>query len=163
MIDVQSRQLQKITRASRQIKKFLWSDETLNLLDHPGLRCGWNDGGCLILAMAVKAWLTALSPNHEIKLMALKGSGWTTYHHFFVLVDGFCVDGDGICTQERLLRRWRMQELLLNNSYLIPVDEIGDRAAILSSATENSEISAKLASQLAERFPQGVFWYYQVK
>lgn len=69
----------------------------------------WCEGGCLILAEALKKW----SKNH-FKLYVVKRNDSGTVQHFVALSarHNICIDGDGVQTPVELLYKMEHTELL---------------------------------------------------
>jgi hypothetical protein len=91
--------------------RFLHSDRILRRLyaNHP---CGWFDGGCLILAQAVRDWLCA-------ELVFVESDSGAEFDHAAVAISNpqhsgelLFIDGDGVSTELELLDRWRWVERL---------------------------------------------------
>lgn len=99
-----------IRAGSRRLRDALWTETMLNLLPD----CGWNDGGCLILADA----LTILATDMLCRPMAVVGRHGQSWHRIVhhalieVTVDGrrWYVDGSGITDARALLHRWEHTE-----------------------------------------------------
>ncbi len=75
---------------------------------------GWLDGGCLILAQALKSWLTA-------ELVLIRSEGRTSFDHAAVPIknpsdrkDWLFIDADGMSDEYELLTRWTQIERLVN-------------------------------------------------
>ena len=88
-------------RARRRLKRCLWRPAGLDLLAI--WECGWNDGGCGVLAGAVQRWL-----GPAVKLVGLWDSDGL--EHVVAQIGGYYLDGDGLSTRRCLLQRWRIVE-----------------------------------------------------
>lgn len=75
---------------------------------------GWLDGGCLILAQALKSWLAA-------ELVLIRSDGHASFDHAAVAIrnpsdrrDLLFIDADGVSDEYELLTRWTRRERLVN-------------------------------------------------
>jgi hypothetical protein len=90
-------------RFGRELRRFLHLPETFALLDP--LQCGWLDGGCRILAVALRRWLS----NDTIDLRRI-GTDEQPCHHVMARCGVWYLDGDGVSDEHTLLHRWRTVE-----------------------------------------------------
>lgn len=95
---------------SYRFRRFLWGKETASLLAEMG--CGWLDGGCLTLALALWRWF-AFSSIDEGELvgvlwMVVNPSGKA--QHFMVRVtyqtQDWYLDANGVNSEQHVLRHW---------------------------------------------------------
>jgi hypothetical protein len=75
---------------------------------------GWFDGGCLILAQALKSWLCA-------ELVLIRSDNHESFDHAVVAIknpddrkDVIFIDADGVSDEYEILERWTRREALLN-------------------------------------------------
>lgn len=91
-----------ITRLSRDMKRVLMSNTALAILDLWSV--GWTDGGCLVLAQALRRWLDAGDILGVWETVPLREA---IQHHAVLNINGWLIDGDGITTEGGLIRRWK--------------------------------------------------------
>lgn len=129
---------------SRESKRLLWGPllPVLDELCGPG-GCGWNDGGCRVLAEAYMLWL----PGAERVVLV----GWSNplytklqVQHVLVRVADRYIDGDGACTLNSLVRRWRVREGIKNLQLL------SDPGASLSNKSKDIPVRPELSRRLAD-------------
>ncbi len=87
----------------RAVRRALWTDEALALLP---VGCGWNDGGCLLLADALCVLLGG-----DARLIAVVSGVDRVAQHYVVRLPprhgpGWYLDADGAALYATLLRRW---------------------------------------------------------
>lgn len=87
---------------SRDLRRALWEGAGEALIAR--LDCGWNDGLCGVLALALHRYFGPTS-----QLMVL-GCQQHAVCHIVCLQQGHYVDGDGISTARQLLNRWQRLE-----------------------------------------------------
>ena len=104
----------------RAIRRAVKSDEAYAILGKHGT---WTEGGCWILAAALKRLLGRRS-----RLAAVRRSDEPVAQHILVELDGAFLDADGISTREQLLRRWRDLEGIPNPSVTAMTAEMARRA-----------------------------------
>lgn len=103
------------SQLGRMLHNHLTSDKGFDCLKPEGY--GWTDGGCLILAMAMRRWLGTG------RLMGLYGR-FRTYlrvdplmqHHAMLQVGSLYLDGDGISTCPAIALRWEKSECVASIS-----------------------------------------------
>ena len=105
-----------IPRLSCDLKRILKTHEALSILDLWGV--GWMDGGCLVLANAMRRWLDAgelLGVWEMVPLVELDPTGVhyrilkgmkKLQHHAILSINDWLIDSDGITTKQGLLKRW---------------------------------------------------------
>lgn len=137
-------------RFNKAWKRFLFSKANLALLDG----YGWNDGGCWILAEAVRIWAGSET---GMELMGL----WTEpvkrghrpiLQHLFVSISssGMCLDGDGLLSTGEMLTFKTEVESISGKPYLQP---ISDLAVIGTYFIERDQVaSQEMAMRLKKRF-----------
>jgi hypothetical protein len=76
--------------------------------------CGWFDGGCLILAQAVRTWTHG-------ELAAIRSDSGATFDHAVIAIKDpedrkelLFIDADGVFDEFELLEKWRRAERLQN-------------------------------------------------
>jgi hypothetical protein len=127
-----------MARYLRRVRRALWSDEGVALLD--AYPCGWNDGGCVILADAL---VLAIGGDAErLVLVDLSGP-----QHAVCSADGWWIDGDGIARPERVLRRFERRERLR----VTEVAPVAD--GLLGDCPVDPALSSRVAGYLVERLP----------
>jgi len=88
----------------RKLRRVLRSKRGWKILEH--WDCGWTDGGCLVLAKALRLWLGCG-----------KVSGvWegSIQHHAVLSVGQWIIDGDGISAKRGFARLWGKREGYVN-------------------------------------------------
>ena len=132
-------------RLRRRLKRLLWCDKALAFLS---TRCGWNDGGCAILALAVQAWLGETNAH-----LAGIWADSRIQHVVCRLGPGYYIDGDGVSTYRRLLVRWEFIEL----------GRVGDLGAVTTAQISAAGIplpdpalTRALAKYLGQAIPGGI-------
>jgi hypothetical protein len=130
-----------ILALSRRLHRFLWSPPIFARLAPYG--CGWNDGGCRILAEALVAWL---GPAAAIAFVCTADG---EVEHVVALVGPWVLDGDGISPRSSFLDLWGRREGIAA-AHLALFD-----AAVLegSPIPADAALSRALAAALATRFP----------
>ena len=93
----------------RKLHRVLCSKCGFAILD--GWQCGWTDGGCLVLANALRRWLG----EGEIvsvweDLVYDNRSPDHVQHHTILSINGWVVDGDGVAERNKFLELWRERE-----------------------------------------------------
>lgn len=92
--------------STQKFKRFLWSSAQVKLIPE----FGWNDGGCLILAMALREW-----SRNELVIQAV----WREQKPLKPIIQHFVcysdktdryIDADGVMTKQGLLL-WKMANL----------------------------------------------------
>lgn len=96
-------------KLGRCLKVALWTNAALGLLPD----CGWNDGGCAILAQA----LQRLGKVGDLTGVWQTGPWHGNFcnpalQHVVLQVGPYYLDGDGVSTGKVLLDRWRQRERL---------------------------------------------------
>jgi hypothetical protein len=91
---------------TRALRAFLRHPSALRLLAEHGLDCGWNDGGCRILADALVQWLGVPARHGAI------ASDYSPVAHVLVRWGPYALDADGLSPERALVRRWRDLELV---------------------------------------------------
>jgi len=91
-----------IRRLSRDLKHVLRSNEAMSILDLWSV--GWTDGGCLVLANALRRWL---GTGDILGVWEPVPLGEAIQHHAVLNINGWLIDGDGITTEGGLIRRWK--------------------------------------------------------
>nr|WP_040109381.1 hypothetical protein [Jeotgalibacillus malaysiensis] len=94
-----------VTDLRYQLKKLLWSDELLLILED----VGWNDGGCRSLMKAFQIWFD--SEDVKTYQIVKDSSQWHSEHAFIKIGDWF-VDGDGVSSYAQMEYRWLYEEHL---------------------------------------------------
>ena len=132
-------------RLRRRLKRLLWREKTLAFLS---TRCGWNDGGCATLALAVQAWLGETNAY----LAGIWADG-RIQHVVCRLGPGYYIDGDGVSTYRRLLVRWESLEL----------GRVGELGAVTTAQISAAGIplpdpalTRALAKYLGQAIPGGI-------
>jgi hypothetical protein len=84
---------------SARLREALYAPPAWNVLRD--WRCGWTDGGCLVLAEA----LLELLPGARGRMLQRQPHEYPT-DHAFVILDGWCWDGHGLTRPGTFMRRW---------------------------------------------------------
>ena len=95
-----------LVRLSRDLKQVLRSNAALSILDPWGV--GWTDGGCLVLANALRRWLDAGDVMGVWEPVPL---GDDIQHHAVLTVGDWLLDGNGVSSDGGLLKKWGCQTL----------------------------------------------------
>jgi hypothetical protein len=94
---------------SRRLKAVLWTDTALALLPD----CGWIDGGCAILALALQRLGEVGDLTGVWQVGPWHGNFcFPTLQHVVLQVGPYYLDGDGVSAGKVLLDRWRKRERL---------------------------------------------------
>jgi len=105
-----------ITRIGKDLKKTLNSNKGLKLLNQ--WQCGWTDGGCLVLAKALRRWLgegnilgvwepvPLVAKNVKSKRYQIPLHKEDIQHHAVLQINNWLIDGDGIFTRDVFMARW---------------------------------------------------------
>lgn len=130
---------------SNRLRSFLRQADILGLVKDE-LRCGWTNGGCNILAVAVYQWLIdAAWPKAIPELLQVEDAG--DPEHVVVQLGGWIIDGRGVCrpeTLKRFLRAHFWQRPTLREYDPWDCDDAG--------IPVNEEISELLALELSIAF-----------
>lgn len=127
-----------------QLKKLLHRSDVFSLLSC--YRCGWSDGGCLILLDALVEW-----SHGEIEPYVLFGTSslwleWTVIpHHAVGYWEDWWIDADGFSRLKTLISRWENLEFLENIS-LVHQDDTD----ISQTFIEGDEVISHSLAQLLE-------------
>lgn len=85
------------------LKKFLWSNEVLELIPD----FGWNDGGCRSLMKAFQLWFDS----DEVKTYQLvKKEDRFHSEHAFIKIGNFYLDGNGVSSHDQMEYTWLIEE-----------------------------------------------------
>lgn len=97
---------------------FLWAESQVKLLQ----QCGWLDGGCLILASAVRTWsLDQCGVAAWVRPDEQSPGGLLVDHYAATLCDEgklLFIDGDGIGTEDDFIEKMSME--LVQDGFLMP-------------------------------------------
>lgn len=127
--------------AGRALKRLLLDPDLYNLL--PG--CGWLDGGCAVLGLALHLWYGRMGELTGLWSSPSVYTACTMLQHIVFRVGPYYLDGDGVSTRERLLTRWRHDEYV-RRPHLEPITPRELRRA---AGPLNIETSATLVRQVA--------------
>lgn len=128
------------TLTGRALRRLLQNEPVYGLIPNT-----WLEGGCRILAEALKAW-----GGEAVTLKAVYSYrfGAQRIDHVAAVVDNICLDGDGAATEMELLAKARLLEDLVN-PVLMPFDAAEADAAGIPS---DPRATAELVRFLQRRF-----------
>lgn len=91
-------------QASARLRAMLYEESALHWL--PTGASNWCEGGCLVLAQALRA------ATQGGEIVAVRNGNHGSAEHLVVALGHVYLDGDGISSEGQLLHRWRTVERL---------------------------------------------------